>query len=95
MRKKLLSMFFADVSYLVHIKICFSALLSSLISLSVYSSLSAVGLTAAVSSALAEGGVAANVIAALWHDHILVPQEQVGKRIRVIFFSFPCQMFGL
>ena len=43
------------------------------ITLGVYSSLAAVGLTAAVASALAERDIPANVIAAYHHDHVFVP----------------------
>lgn len=43
------------------------------ITLEVHSSLDAVGLTAAVSTALAERGIGANVVAALRHDHAFVP----------------------
>lgn len=43
------------------------------ISLTVHSDLAAVGLTAALSGALAEAGISANVVAALYHDHIFVP----------------------
>jgi hypothetical protein len=43
----------------------------------VHSSLQAVGLTAAVSTRLAEVGISANIIAASCHDHILVPIEKV------------------
>jgi hypothetical protein len=43
------------------------------ISLTVHSSLEAVGLTAAFARALAEAGISANVIAGWHHDHILVP----------------------
>ena len=43
------------------------------ITLEVHSSLAAVGLTAAVSTALAEAQVSANVVAGYFHDHIFVP----------------------
>jgi hypothetical protein len=43
------------------------------ISLTVHSSLSAVGLSAAVARALADRGIPANIVAGYRHDHILVP----------------------
>ncbi len=43
------------------------------ITLTVYSSLEAVGLTAAVSKALTEANISCNVVAAYYHDHIFVP----------------------
>jgi hypothetical protein len=46
------------------------------ISLAVHSSLSAVGLSAAVAHALADKGLPANIVAAYHHDHILVPWER-------------------
>jgi len=46
------------------------------ISLAVHSSLEAVGLTAALSKALAEANISANVVAAFYHDHIFVPEEK-------------------
>lgn len=50
--------------------------LFKLITLTVHSSLDAVGLTAAVATKLAEHGVSANVVAAFFHDHIFV---QINK----------------
>ena len=43
------------------------------ITLKIHSSLSSVGLTAAVAAALADRGIPANVIAASFHDHLFVP----------------------
>ena len=49
----------------------------SWITLTVHSSLEAVGLTAAFSTALGDAGISCNVLAGLHHDHVLVP---VGRR---------------
>ena len=43
------------------------------LTLTVHSSLEAVGLTAAVSTALTGHGISANVVAAAFHDHVFVP----------------------
>jgi hypothetical protein len=54
------------------------------ITLNVHSSLEAVGLTAAVSSKLAERGISANVIAAYYHDHIFVPAEKADAALSAL-----------
>ena len=54
------------------------------ITLTVHSSLEAVGLTAAVSTALADQAISANVIAAYYHDHIFVPSAQAEQALSVL-----------
>ena len=51
------------------------------ISLAVHSSLSAVGLSAAIARALADRGLPANIVAGFHHDHILVPWERRHEAI--------------
>jgi hypothetical protein len=46
------------------------------ITLTVHSSLAAVGLTAAVATALAREGIPANVVAGYFHDHLFVPWDR-------------------
>jgi len=52
------------------------------ISLGVHSSLEAVGLTAALSTRLAEAGITANIIAGLFHDHLFVPWDHREEAMR-------------
>ena len=54
------------------------------ITLSVHSSLEAVGFTAAVSAKLSSCGISANVIAAHYHDHVFVPVEKAEDALRVL-----------
>jgi len=54
------------------------------ISLGVHSSLEAVGLTAALSSRLADAGISANVVAALYHDHCFVPWDRREDALKAI-----------
>ena len=46
------------------------------IELTVHSDLEAIGLTAAVASALTARGISCNVVAAAYHDHLFVPIER-------------------
>jgi len=55
-----------------------------LLSLTIHSSLSAVGLTAAVATKLASRGISANVVAAYYHDHILVPADQADAALAAL-----------
>lgn len=46
------------------------------ITLTVFSSLQAVGLTAAIARTLGDRGISANVVAGLHHDHIFLPWDR-------------------
>ncbi|HAU22741.1 MAG TPA: hypothetical protein DCS24_09155 [Erythrobacter sp.] len=54
------------------------------ISLMVRSSLTGFGLTAAVSSALAEHGIACNMVAAYYHDHAFVPGGDGARAVAIL-----------
>ena len=54
------------------------------ITLSVHSSLDAVGLTAAFSGKLTEHGISANVVAGFYHDHIFVQSELAQKAVEAL-----------
>ncbi|NJC98540.1 MAG: hypothetical protein C3F07_04770 [Anaerolineales bacterium] len=68
----------ADVASLPYTVVC------AWITLTVHSSLEAVGLTAAVSKALTEADISCNVVAAYYHDHIFVPVKDAGKAMSVL-----------
>ena len=54
------------------------------ITLTVHSSLEAVGLTAAVSTVLTEAGISCNVVAAYSHDHLFIPIADADRALRAL-----------
>ena len=56
----------------------------SWITLTVHSSLEAVGLTAAFSKALSEHGISCNVVAAFYHDHIFVNKKDITQSMKIL-----------
>lgn len=55
-----------------------------LITLTVHSSLEAVGLTAAFATALMAAGISANVVAGYHHDHIFVPERDAERALETL-----------
>ncbi len=54
------------------------------ITLRVHSSLEGVGLTAAVATALAEAGIACNMVAGHHHDHAFVPARHAARALDLL-----------
>lgn len=56
----------------------------ALITLTVHSSLSAVGLLAAVAGALAREGISVNAVSAYYHDHLFVPWAERARALSAL-----------
>ena len=57
---------------------------SAWLTLRVHSDLAAVGLTAAFGRALADAGIACNVIAGVHHDHVFVPVDRADDALAAL-----------
>jgi hypothetical protein len=55
-----------------------------MLTLTVHSSLEAVGLTAAFAMALTKAGISANVVAGYHHDHIFVPEIDAERALETL-----------
>ena len=61
-----------------------TALPMACLTLTVWSALDGVGLTAAVAAALAADGIPANIVAAFHHDHIFVPAPLADRALAAL-----------
>jgi len=57
---------------------------ASWITLNIHSALEAVGLTAAVATALTKSDISCNIVAAYYHDHIFVEKTQAEEALEVL-----------
>lgn len=57
---------------------------SRLITLTVHSSLDAVGFLAAVTTQLAEAGISVNAVSAFYHDHLFVPHDRADEALALL-----------
>lgn len=57
---------------------------SRLITLTVHSSLDAVGFLAAITAQLAKAGISVNAVSAYYHDHLFVPEHRADEALRLL-----------
>lgn len=54
------------------------------ITLSVHSSLEAIGFLAAITGRLANVGISVNAVSAFYHDHLFVPEHRANEALRLL-----------
>ena len=57
---------------------------SRLFTLTVHSSLEAVGFLAAVTAGLARAGISVNAVSAFYHDHLFVPEHRADEALQLL-----------
>jgi hypothetical protein len=57
---------------------------SRLITLTVHSSLDAIGFLAAITARLAEAGIGVNAVSAYYHDHLFVPEHRADEALSLL-----------
>ena len=57
---------------------------SRLITLTVHSSLEAVGFLAAITARLAKAGISVNAVSAFYHDHLFVPEDRAEEAMKLL-----------
>jgi len=57
---------------------------SRLITLTIHSSLDAVGFLAAITARLAEAGISVNAVSAFYHDHLFVPDHRADEALSLL-----------
>ena len=57
---------------------------SRLITLTVHSSLEAVGFLAAITGRLADAGISVNPVSAFYHDHLFVPEPRAEEALHLL-----------
>ena len=62
----------------------FYTFVSRMITLTVHSSLDAVGFLAVITRTLAEAGISVNPVSAYYHDHLFVPVEKAEQAMRLL-----------
>ena len=55
---------------------------SRMITLTVHSSLEAIGFLAAITTRLAAAGISVNAVSAFYHDHLFVPEHRANEALR-------------